>query len=105
MGLTAHARRETATPEAPVRTVILTERTPCELPLAHEDLAHLLAQTRFVRVTPAAKPGCYTLTPRGYAGILTTPGCRFVLRPKIPLTCLGHLIDPALVFAQPDAST
>jgi 5-methylcytosine-specific restriction enzyme subunit McrC len=92
-------------PEAPVRSVVLTERTPHELPLAQEDLAFLLAQPRFVRVTPAAQPGCYTLTPCGYAGILTTPGCRFVLRPKIPLTCLGHLIDPALVFPHPDAST
>src|SRR5262249_48309042 len=77
----------------------------CDVGVWDEGVGGLLGQVWFVRVTSATQAGCYTLTPRGYAGMLNTPGCRFVLRPKIPLTCLGHLIDPALVFSHPDAST
>ena len=79
---------------APGRTVYLRERTPREVRFAPADAAFLAAShRRHVELVPLTRH-TYQATARGYVGVIVAPHCRVVLRPKIPLTNLFHLLDP-----------
>jgi 5-methylcytosine-specific restriction enzyme subunit McrC len=76
-------------------TIELTERVSAVYPLSADDVDFLLAGHRtHIDVAPTREPGRYRLTPRGHVGTLVAPGCRLVIRPKIPLGSLCHLLDP-----------
>lgn len=86
-----------------LRTLLLRERRPAECRLSADDVAFLLAEHRgHVEVAPTGRRGRYVLTPLGYVGTIVTPRCRLVIRPKLPLRNLFHLLDPAgpLPFAE-----
>jgi 5-methylcytosine-specific restriction enzyme subunit McrC len=38
----------------------------------------------------------YRATPTGHVGVIVAPGCRLVIRPKMPLRNVFYLLDPAL---------
>jgi 5-methylcytosine-specific restriction enzyme subunit McrC len=77
-------------------TIELTERASATCRLGPDDVDYLLATHRsHVEVLPTREPGCFRLTPRGHVGTLVAPGCRLVIRPKIPLRSLCYLLDPA----------
>jgi 5-methylcytosine-specific restriction enzyme subunit McrC len=84
-------------------TIELTERVTQACRLAPEDVDFLLAAHRaHLTLVPTREPGLYRLTPRGHVGTIVAPGCRLLIRPKIPLENLCHLLDaepPALVTA------
>jgi 5-methylcytosine-specific restriction enzyme subunit McrC len=84
------------TPDAfPARTLVLTERKPHACRLAPDDVDFLLANQRGrVEVLPTSRRQVYRLTATGYVGILVAPRRRIVIRPKIPLRNLFHLLDP-----------
>jgi 5-methylcytosine-specific restriction endonuclease McrBC regulatory subunit McrC len=92
---------------APRRTLALTERVPHICRLAREDVDYLLAEHRgHVEVTPTRQQHRYRLVAAGHVGVLVTPGCRLVIRPKIPLANLFHLLDPDAELSEAaDAST
>jgi 5-methylcytosine-specific restriction enzyme subunit McrC len=76
-------------------TFELSERvaTPCRLSAAAVDF--LLSRHRaHVALLPTRDAGVYRVTPRGHVGTLVAPGCRLVIRPKIPVQNLFHLLDP-----------
>jgi 5-methylcytosine-specific restriction enzyme subunit McrC len=82
------------------RTLLLRERVPRLCRLRRADVDVLLAHHgAHVEVVPTGERGRYRITPTGHAGILTTPNCRLVLRPKIPLSNLFYLIDPHYPFS------
>jgi 5-methylcytosine-specific restriction enzyme subunit McrC len=77
------------------RTLTFTERVSAKCRLTAADVDFLLANHRaHLRLVPAGQPGCYRLTPTGHVGTLVTPTCRLVIRPKIPVTNLFHLLEP-----------
>jgi 5-methylcytosine-specific restriction enzyme subunit McrC len=88
------------------RTLILTERVPSECHLAPADVAFLLAEhsNRF-QLLPTDRRDRYRLRPLGVVGVLVAPTCRLVIRPKIPLRSLFHLIDPAASLPATDDRT
>jgi 5-methylcytosine-specific restriction enzyme subunit McrC len=71
------------------------------------DVAFLIDNHRgHIEVLPAGRRDRYRLTALGYAGVLVTPTCRLVIRPKIPLPNLFAMLDPlAPVPAASDAVT
>jgi 5-methylcytosine-specific restriction enzyme subunit McrC len=76
-------------------TIELTERASRTCGLAAADVDFLVAGHRaHVAVAPTSEAGCFRLTPRGHVGTIAAPGCRLVIRPKIPLENLFHLLDP-----------
>jgi 5-methylcytosine-specific restriction enzyme subunit McrC len=76
-------------------TYRLTERVAAECPLTPADVEFLQAHHRgHVRLAPTGRPGCYLVTPLGHVGTLVGPDCRLLIRPKIPLINLFHLLDP-----------
>ncbi len=76
-------------------TYRLTERVTVECRLTVADVEVLLAEHRaHLRLAPAGAPGCYRLTPTGHVGVIVAPSCRLVIRPKVPLVNLFHLLDP-----------
>lgn len=78
-------------------TYLLRERATAECALTLADVEFLRARHRtHVRVLPTGRPGTYRLTPTGHVGTLLTPDCRLVIRPKVPLKNLLHLLDPLL---------
>lgn len=82
----------------PRRTVRLKERASREVRLAAADVAHLLASHRpHLEVAPPGRRGLYRLTPAGYVGTILCPRSRLVIRPKVPLPNLCHLLDPKCV--------
>src|SRR5262245_51536352 len=88
------------------RTYQLIEREATICRLARAEADFLLAEHRaHVELTPSDRRGWYRLTPGGYVGTILTPTCRFLLRPKIPVTNLFHLLDPAAVSAAVDDAT
>src|SRR5262249_34377999 len=88
-------RRETAIMEPPP-TIVLTERTAAECRLEPDDVAYLLAEHRaHVDLVPTRQPSRYRLTPAGHVGTIVAPGCRLIIRPKLPLRNLFHLLDPS----------
>jgi 5-methylcytosine-specific restriction enzyme subunit McrC len=81
---------------APLRTVKLRERVSRECRLSSADVAFLLAEHRaHVEVAITGRRGWYRLTPTGHVGTIVGPGCRLVIRPKIPVRNFGYLLDPA----------
>jgi 5-methylcytosine-specific restriction enzyme subunit McrC len=80
--------------DLPKRTIRLVERRPRECRLRRADVDSLLAeQSATIDLAPTHTRGVYRLTPRGYAGVIVGPRARFVIRPKLPLKDLFHLID------------
>ncbi len=80
---------------APGRTLYLTERVPQHCRLLPADVSFLLRCHRGrLEVAPTGRRSVYHLTARGCAGVLVAPGCRLVIRPKIPLDTLFFLLDP-----------
>jgi 5-methylcytosine-specific restriction enzyme subunit McrC len=81
---------------SPLRTLFLRERLPRECRLARADVDALLAEHRpHVEVAPTGCRGRYRLTPAGHVGTIVLPTRRLVIRPKVPLVNLFHLLDPA----------
>ena len=81
-----------------MQTLLLTERRCAEHTLSGDDLDFLLAEHgHHLRIVPTRRPSVYRLTPTRYVGLLVAPGCRLLIRPKIPLRSLYHLLDPAAV--------
>ena len=79
----------------PARTLTLTERAPHVCRMAPDDVDFLLTQQRGrVEVQPTGRRHTYRLTATGYVGVVVAPRCRIVIRPKIPLRNLFHLLDP-----------
>jgi 5-methylcytosine-specific restriction enzyme subunit McrC len=74
---------------------VLTERVSRCCRLTPADAA-FLARTQRGRLdlAPTGRRHVYRLTPAGYAGVIVAPTCRLVLRPKVPLRNLFHLLDP-----------
>jgi 5-methylcytosine-specific restriction enzyme subunit McrC len=79
----------------PRRTILLTERRAAVCRLSFEDVDFLLAHHRpHLEVLPTRRRGRYRLTPTGHVGVLVTPHCRLVIRPKVSVRSLFHLLDP-----------
>src|SRR5690242_15578877 len=80
----------------PVPTLRLTERVAVEGRLTPDDVDFLLAAHRaHIRVVPTRQRDHYRLTPAGHVGTIVAPHCRLLIRPKIPVRSLFHLLDPA----------
>jgi 5-methylcytosine-specific restriction enzyme subunit McrC len=78
------------------RILFLRERVPRECRLSRADVDLLLANHRLhVEVVPTHRRGRYRLTPTGHVGTVALPTRRLVIRPKIPLVNLFHLLDQA----------
>src|SRR5438132_1553163 len=78
------------------RTWTLTERRPALCRLRPEDVDFLLAGHRdHVEVLPTRRRHRYRVTALGHVGVIAAPHCRLLIRPKVPLTSLFHLLDPA----------
>jgi 5-methylcytosine-specific restriction enzyme subunit McrC len=88
----------------PRRTLVLTERVPRPCRLTPDEADFLLATQRGrLELLPTRKRHVYRLTSLGHVGVIVAPTCRIVLRPKIPLHNLFHLLDPdAVPPAAPD---
>jgi 5-methylcytosine-specific restriction enzyme subunit McrC len=79
----------------PRRTLVLTERTAALCRLSGADVDFLLAEHRaHVEVLPTRRRGRYRLTPTGHVGTIVAPHSRLVIRPKVPVRNLFHLLDP-----------
>jgi 5-methylcytosine-specific restriction enzyme subunit McrC len=79
----------------PRRTLVLTERTAALARLSAADVDSLLAEHRaHVGVLPTRCRGRYRLTPTGHVGTIVAPHSRLVIRPKVPVRNLFHLLDP-----------
>ncbi|HKI38043.1 MAG TPA: hypothetical protein VKA46_39685, partial [Gemmataceae bacterium] len=77
------------------RTLSLRERQPRECRLSRANVDLLLADHRpHIEVVPTHRRGRYRLTPTGHVGTIVLPTRRLVIRPKIPLANLFHLLDP-----------
>jgi 5-methylcytosine-specific restriction enzyme subunit McrC len=78
------------------RTLFLRERIPRECRMSRADVDLLLAEHRpHVELVPTHRRGRYRLTATGHVGTIVLPTRRLVIRPKIPLANLFHLLDPA----------
>lgn len=81
------------------RIHLLTERRTTDCRLAPADVEYLAAHHRaHLRVEAAGPRGRYRVTPSGHVGTISGPACRVVIRPKIPVRNLFHLLDPADPF-------
>jgi 5-methylcytosine-specific restriction enzyme subunit McrC len=77
------------------RTIFLRERVPRDCGLTRADVDLLLTDHRtHVEVVPTHRRGRYRLTPTGHVGTIVLPTRRLVIRPKIPVANLFHLLDP-----------
>jgi 5-methylcytosine-specific restriction enzyme subunit McrC len=75
------------------RTLRLTERSPRVVRLGRAEVDHLLAHHRgHVELLPTDRRGRYRLTPLGHVGVILTPNRRLVIRPKLPVRDLFHLL-------------
>jgi 5-methylcytosine-specific restriction enzyme subunit McrC len=82
---------------SPVRTLVFTERVPRVCHLAPADVAFLLTtHPNHLELAPTATRGRYQVTPLGHVGVIVAPACRLVIRPKVPLSNLLLLLDPAV---------
>jgi 5-methylcytosine-specific restriction enzyme subunit McrC len=78
-----------------VRTLTLTERHCTECRLSGEDVDFLLAaHGTHLRIVPTRRRSLFRVTPTRFVGAIAAPGCRLVIRPKVPLRALFHLLDP-----------
>jgi 5-methylcytosine-specific restriction enzyme subunit McrC len=89
------------------RTVTLTERVSHVCRLAPSDAAYLLAHhSAHLDLAPTGRRHVYRVTATGHVGVIGAPGCRLVIRPKIPLRNLLYFLDPALALPSvPDRVT
>src|SRR5262249_28352128 len=75
--------------------------------LRPETVSFLLEYHRdHLEVLPTHRRHCFRLTALGHVGVLVAPDCRFVVRPKISVDNLFHLLDPDAVvpaFYAPNA--
>ena len=79
----------------PRQTLVLTERTASRCRLSAADVDFLLAEHRgHVELLPTRHRGRYRLTPTGHVGTIVAPHSRLVIRPKVPVENLFHLLDP-----------
>jgi 5-methylcytosine-specific restriction enzyme subunit McrC len=77
------------------RTIVLKERRPRECRLTAAEVGFLLAGHRaHVAVDPTGRRGRYRLTATGHVGTIAGPTCRWVIRPKVPVASLFHLLAP-----------
>jgi 5-methylcytosine-specific restriction enzyme subunit McrC len=77
-----------------VSTYQLTERTTAECRLTPDDVDFLLAGHRaHLKLVPTRQRDLYCLTPAGHVGTIVAPYCRLLIRPKIPVRNLFHLLD------------
>src|SRR5689334_13724119 len=84
-------------PMSAPRTIFLRERVPRECRLSRADVDLLLADHRpHVEVVPTHQRDRYRLTPTGHVGTIVLPTRRLVIRPKVPLVNLFHLLDPTI---------
>jgi 5-methylcytosine-specific restriction enzyme subunit McrC len=82
-------------PADSVPTFRLTERVAADCPLSPDDVDFLLSAHRaHLRLVPTRQRDVYRLTPTGHVGTIAAPGCRLLIRPKIPLRSLFDLLDP-----------
>jgi 5-methylcytosine-specific restriction endonuclease McrBC regulatory subunit McrC len=73
----------------------LTERVAAECLLMPADVEFLLAHHHgHVRLAPTGLLNRYRVTPLSHVGTIVGPNCRLLIRPKIPLQSLFHLLDP-----------
>jgi 5-methylcytosine-specific restriction enzyme subunit McrC len=78
------------------RTLVLTERVAGAYRLSAADVDFLLVRHRgHVELLPTRRRGRYRLTPTGHVGTIIAPDTRLVIRPKVPVSNLFHLLDPA----------
>jgi 5-methylcytosine-specific restriction enzyme subunit McrC len=78
------------------RTLLVRERRPAECRLSVADVAFLqTCHATHIQVAPVARRGRYRVTPAGHVGTIVGPDCRLVIRPKVALANLFHLLDPA----------
>jgi 5-methylcytosine-specific restriction enzyme subunit McrC len=77
------------------QTILLTERVAADCPLTPADVDFLQSNHRgHVHLAPTGRSDCYRVTPRGHVGTIVGPDSRLLIRPKIPLRNLFHLLDP-----------
>jgi 5-methylcytosine-specific restriction enzyme subunit McrC len=77
-----------------LHNLTLIERVPRVCRLAPADAAFLLAEhCAHLELIPTTQRHRYRLTALGYVGVLLTPNCRIVIRPKIPLRNLFYFLD------------
>jgi 5-methylcytosine-specific restriction enzyme subunit McrC len=77
----------------------LTERSPTDCRLTTADVDFLLAEHRgHVELAPTPRRNHHRLTPLGHVGTIIGPTCRLLIRPKIPVENLFHLLDPTAPF-------
>ncbi len=82
--------------DAPARrTLVLTERVPrvCRLTPAEADFL-LRTQRGRLELLPTRRRNKYRLMATGHVGVVVADTFRVVIRPKIPLRNLYHLVDP-----------
>jgi 5-methylcytosine-specific restriction enzyme subunit McrC len=78
-----------------MNTLILTERQTDECRLDDKDLEFLLtAHGSHLRIVPTRRRDIYRVTPTRLIGTIGAPATRLVIRPKLPLRSLFHLLDP-----------
>jgi len=78
-----------------LRTLTLTERVASCCRLSRAEVAFLQRGHRaHLDLAPTARTGHYRITPTGHVGTILAPEMRVVIRPKIPLENLFHLLDP-----------
>jgi 5-methylcytosine-specific restriction enzyme subunit McrC len=79
----------------PPRTLLLTERVAAEYTLTPADVDYLQSRHRgHVQLAPTGRIGHYRVTPTGHVGTILGPTVRLLIRPKIPIPNLFHLLDP-----------
>jgi len=73
----------------------LTERYCTECRLSGEDVDFLLAaHGTHLRIVPTRQRSLFRVTPTRFVGVIAAPRCRLLIRPKVPLRALFHLLDP-----------
>ena len=78
-----------------MRTHTLMERQCRECRLSGEDVDFLLsAHGTHLRIVPTRRRSLFRVTPTRFVGVIAAPGCRLLIRPKVPLRALFHLLDP-----------
>jgi 5-methylcytosine-specific restriction endonuclease McrBC regulatory subunit McrC len=78
-----------------VRTITLTERHCTECPLGGPVIDFLLsAHGTHLRIVPTRHRSLFRVTPTRFVGVIAAPGCRLLIRPKVSLRALFHLLDP-----------
>ncbi len=78
-----------------MRTLTLTERRCTECRLSGQDVDFLLsAHGSHLRIVPTRQRSLFRVTPTRFVGVIAAPGCRLLIRPKVSLRALFHLLDP-----------